>query len=104
VVDVLWKEIQGFVDAKAASIKDGDQSPVADAGRLAVVTGVEKPTDLGISEDLRWEAAAWLAIACMWHLVARAPRTSNELPRPPDMVQAQRYAFVEKRSSGTSWQ
>ena len=104
VVDVLRKEVQGLVDAKPASIEDGDQSTVTNAGRLAVATSIEEPAHFSIGEDLRREAAAWLSVAGRWHLGTRAPRTSNELPRPPDMMQAPRYGVVDKRSFEASWQ
>ena len=57
VVDVLRKEVQGLVDAKPASIEDGDQSTVADAGRSSLAAHIEEPADLGIGEYLRREAA-----------------------------------------------
>jgi len=74
VVDVLRKEVQGLVDAKPASIEDGDQSTVTNAGRLAVATSIEEPAHFSIGEDLRREAAAWLSVAGSWHLgTRRAP-------------------------------
>jgi hypothetical protein len=56
-VHILRPEVERLFDSQTASLKDGDQRPVADAGRSLVVAFIEEPADFGIGEGFGREAA-----------------------------------------------
>ena len=56
-VDVLREEGEGFGDAQAAAVEDGDEGTVANAGRRPRGAGPQEGSDLVGGEELGGEAA-----------------------------------------------